>query len=55
MLADGFIIVSDGAAITRSDLLETLSSGALEFPAIQSFPDEALVRRVGNVAIVLEA
>ena len=55
MLADDFILVSisDGAAVTRSDLLEALSSGALEFPAIQSFPDEALVRRVGDVGIVV--
>ncbi len=55
MLADDFILVSvsDGAVVTRSDLLEALSSGVLEFPAIQSFPDEALVRRVGDVGIIV--
>ena len=55
LLADDFILVSisDGAAVTRSDLLQALSSGILKFPAIQSFPDEALVRRVGDVGIVV--
>ena len=55
MLADDFILVSisDGAKVTRSELLEALSSGILVFPAIQSFPDEALVRRVGDVGIVV--
>jgi ketosteroid isomerase-like protein len=55
LLADDFILVSvnDGAAVTKADLLAVVSSGAVRFPAVQSFHDEAVVRRVGDVGIVV--
>ncbi|MEV4375616.1 nuclear transport factor 2 family protein [Streptosporangium sp. NPDC049644] len=55
LLADDFILVSvnDGAAVPGSVLLDAVSSGAVRFPAVQSFPDEAVVRRIGDVGIVV--
>jgi ketosteroid isomerase-like protein len=55
LLADDFIMVgiNDGATATRTDLLGLMSSGTLQFPAVQSFPDEAVVRRVGDVGIIV--
>ncbi|AWS42855.1 DUF4440 domain-containing protein [Streptosporangium sp. 'caverna'] len=55
LLADDFIMVAidNGAVATRADLLGLMSSGTLRFPAVQSFPDEAVVRRVGDVGIVV--
>src|SRR3954465_12879260 len=55
LLADDFIMVAidNGAVATRADLLGLMSSGTLRFPAVRSFPDEAVVRRVGDVGIVV--
>lgn len=55
LLADDFILVGigDGATATRADLVNGVSSGALGFPAIESFPDEAIVRRAGDTGIVV--
>ncbi|WP_188316870.1 YybH family protein [Solihabitans fulvus] len=55
LLADDFLLVgiADGATVGRTDLLGAVSAGAVRFPAIQSFPDEAVVRRVGDVGIVV--
>jgi ketosteroid isomerase-like protein len=55
LLAEDFILVSisDGAAVTRSDLLGAVSSGAVRFPAVRSFHDEAIVRRIGETGIVV--
>jgi ketosteroid isomerase-like protein len=55
LLADEFIMVAinDGATATRTDLLGLVSSGTLRFPAVRSFPDEAVVRRIGDVGIVV--
>jgi ketosteroid isomerase-like protein len=55
LMADDFVIVSitDGAAVTKSELLGAVSSGAVQFPAVRSFPDEAIVRRIGDVGITV--
>jgi ketosteroid isomerase-like protein len=55
LLADDFILVSvdGGAAVTRSELLGAIAAEAVRFPAVQSFHDEAVVRRVGDVGIVV--
>ncbi|MFI9273536.1 YybH family protein [Kitasatospora sp. NPDC052896] len=55
LLADDFILVSveDGSVVPRSTLLDAVSRGLVTFPAVQSFPEEAVVRRVGDVAIVV--
>ncbi|MFI6788371.1 YybH family protein [Nonomuraea sp. NPDC050383] len=55
LLADDFVLVSveDGAAVGRDVLLDAIATGAVRFPAIESFPDEALVRRIGDVGIVV--
>jgi ketosteroid isomerase-like protein len=55
LLADDFILVSveDGSVIPRSTLLDAVSCGIVTFPAIQSFPEEAVVRRVGDLGIVV--
>jgi ketosteroid isomerase-like protein len=34
-------------------LIEAVASGAVRFPTITSYPDEATVRRLGDVAIVI--
>lgn len=55
LLADDFILVAidSGSVATRNDLLDLVSAGTLQFPAIQSFPDEAVVRRIGDVGVVV--
>ncbi|GAB3868834.1 hypothetical protein GCM10029964_126870 [Kibdelosporangium lantanae] len=55
LLADDFLLVgiADGAVVTKKDLLDAVSSGAVVFPAIQSFPGEAVVRQIGEVAVVV--
>ncbi|WP_433243341.1 YybH family protein [Streptosporangium sp. CA-135522] len=55
LLADDFVLVAvnDGAIATRADLLDLVSSGTLRFPAVESFPDEAVVRRIGDVGVVV--
>ncbi|MEV0534911.1 nuclear transport factor 2 family protein [Kitasatospora sp. NPDC050463] len=55
LLADDFILVGveDGSVVPRSALLAAVSSGAVTFPAIESFPQEAVVRRIGDVGIVV--
>ncbi|MDR8408926.1 nuclear transport factor 2 family protein [Nonomuraea sp. 3-1Str] len=55
LLADDFVLVSveDGAAVGRDVLLDAIATGAVRFPAIESFPDEAIVRRIGDVGIVV--
>ncbi|MEU9832054.1 nuclear transport factor 2 family protein [Streptosporangium sp. NPDC048047] len=55
LLAGDFVIVAvnDGAVATAADLLGAMSSGDLRFPAVRSFPEEAVVRRVGDVGIVV--
>lgn len=55
LLADDFILVAiaDGAVVTKKDLVDAVSSGAVVFPAIQSFPDEAVVRVIGDVGVVV--
>ncbi|MFG1751503.1 YybH family protein [Streptosporangium sandarakinum] len=55
LLHDDFVIVAvnDGAVATAADLLGAVSSGDLRFPAVRSFPEEAVVRRVGDVGIVV--
>jgi ketosteroid isomerase-like protein len=55
LLADEFILVgvNDGAVVPRSALLEAVASGAVRFPTISSYRDEAIVRLLGEVAIVV--
>ena len=55
LLADEFILVgvNDGAVVPRSALIEAVASGAVRFPTINSYHDEAIVRRLGEVAIVV--
>ena len=47
------VAINNGATATRADLLGLVSSGTLRFPAVRSFPDEAVVRRIGDVGIVV--
>lgn len=55
LLADEFILVgvNDGAVVPRSALIEAVASGVVRFPTINSYHDEAIVRRLGEVAIVV--
>ncbi|WP_329584742.1 nuclear transport factor 2 family protein [Streptomyces sp. NBC_01005] len=55
LLADDFILVSieDGSVVPRSALLAAVSSGTVTFPAIESFPEEAVVRSIGDIGIVI--
>ncbi|MFI7125280.1 nuclear transport factor 2 family protein [Nonomuraea sp. NPDC050153] len=55
LLADDFVLVGveDGAVADRGILLDLVASGTLRFPRIQSFPDEAIVRVVDRVGIVV--
>ncbi|MGV9595114.1 YybH family protein [Streptosporangium sandarakinum] len=55
LLHDDFVIVAvnDGTVATAADLLGAVSSGDLRFPAVRPFPEEAVVRRVGDVGIVI--
>lgn len=55
LLAEDFLIVDiqSGSIGTREQLLGLIRSGALVFPAVQAFPDEAIVRTVGDAGIVV--
>ncbi|NUW45144.1 YybH family protein [Nonomuraea rhodomycinica] len=55
LLTDDFVLVSvdDGAVVDRDVLIDAVASGAVRFPAIEAFPEEAVVRRVGEVGIVV--
>jgi len=55
LLHPDFLIVAvhDGAVATRADLIDAVGSGAVAFPAIATFPEEASVRTVGDVDIVV--
>jgi len=55
LLAADFILVAiaNGATVTKADLLAAVLSGAVVFPAVQSFPDEAVVRVIGDVALIV--
>lgn len=55
LLADDFVLVGveDGTVADRGTLLDLVTSGALRFPRIHSFPDEAIVRVIGTVGIVV--
>lgn len=55
ILAADFLIVdiSSGSVFTRDEMLDAVRTGAVRFPAVESFPDEASVRRVGPVGIVV--
>jgi ketosteroid isomerase-like protein len=55
LLADDFILVgvNDGSVVTGAILLDLVAAGALRFPAVRSYPDEAVVRRIGGVGIVV--
>ncbi|KJS61861.1 YybH family protein [Streptomyces rubellomurinus] len=55
LLADDFLLVGveDGSVVPRSALLDAVAAGAVTFPAIESFPEEAVVRRIGDVGIVV--
>ena len=45
LLADGFLLVAvnDGAVVDRAALLDAVAGGAVRFPAVRPFPDEAVV------------
>ncbi|GIH96777.1 YybH family protein [Planobispora siamensis] len=55
LLAEDFVLVGveDGAVADKTALLTLITSGALRFPAIDSFPEEAVVRRIGDVGLVV--
>ncbi len=55
LLADGFLLVAvnDGAVVDRAALLDAVAGGAVRFPAVRPFPDEAVVRRIGEVGVVV--
>jgi len=55
LLADDFVIVAinDGSVADRSTLLTAMREGQLQFPRIDSFPEEAVVRRIDDVGIVV--
>ena len=54
LLAEDFVIVSvqDGSANSGADLVAAIEGG-LVFPAVTDYPDEAIVRVVGEVGIVV--
>ena len=54
LLAEHFVIVGvqDGSANTGADLVAAIDGG-LTFPSVTDFPDEAVVRGVGEVGIVV--
>ncbi|GAA1706961.1 nuclear transport factor 2 family protein [Fodinicola feengrottensis] len=55
LLADDFLLVSiaDGAMVSKVDLIGAITSGAVQFGEIQSYPEEAFVRHVGDIGIVV--
>jgi ketosteroid isomerase-like protein len=54
LLAEDFVIVSvqDGSSNTGADLVAAIEGG-LVFPAVTDYPDEAVVRVVGVIGIVV--
>lgn len=54
LLADDFVIVSvqDGSVNSGGDLVAAIDGG-LVFPAVTDHPDEAIVRVVGDIGIVV--
>ncbi|MFI9595572.1 YybH family protein [Nonomuraea sp. NPDC052265] len=55
LLTDDFVLVGveDGTVADKGVLLDLVASGSLRFPKIDSFPDEAIVRVIGDVGIVV--
>ena len=55
LLADDFVIVEVGTGQVhpRGAFLDAVRSGAVVFEAIERWPQETLVRRYGNVAVVV--
>ncbi|HEY4460821.1 MAG TPA: nuclear transport factor 2 family protein [Pseudonocardiaceae bacterium] len=55
ILAEDFLIVDihSGSIGTRAQLLALIRSGELVFPAVLSFPEESVVRTVGEAGIVV--
>jgi NAD(P)H-dependent FMN reductase/ketosteroid isomerase-like protein len=55
LLAEDFVIVevSSGQAHPRGAFLDAVRSGAVVFEAIERWPQETLIRRYGNVAVVV--
>jgi ketosteroid isomerase-like protein len=55
LLADDFVLVGveEGAVADKVIVLDLVASGSLQFPRIDSFPDEAIVRVIGKVGIVV--
>ncbi|WP_165495215.1 YybH family protein [Actinomadura roseirufa] len=55
LLSDDFVLVGieDGAVADKAALLDLIAGGGLRFPAIVSFPEEAIVRRIGDVGLVV--
>lgn len=47
------VAVGSGAVVTKSELIDAVSTGTIRFQAITAFPDEATVRRIGDVGIVV--
>lgn len=54
-LADDFLLVAidNGAVVSKAALIDAVASGAVAFPAVETFHDEAVVRRIGEVGIVV--
>jgi len=55
IIAADFLIVdiSSGSVFGRADLIDSVASGIIRFPAVQAYPAEAVVRRVDSVGIVV--
>ena len=55
LLAPDFLIVDihTGSIGTRAQLLALIRSGELVFPAVLAFPEESIVRTVGETGIVV--
>jgi ketosteroid isomerase-like protein len=55
LLSDDFILVgvADGATVTKSQLIEIIGAGFVRFLTIESFPDQATVRRAGSDAVIV--
>ncbi len=55
LLANDFVIVevAAGTVHARSAFLDAIDSGAVTFDAIETYPDEVLIREYGDVAVVI--
>jgi ketosteroid isomerase-like protein len=55
LVSEDFILigVNDGSPVTKSQLIETVGAGFVRFLRIESFPDEAIVRRAGAGAAIV--